>query len=590
MMTLLTTLRDKPKGSMIAILLTSVLVPAFITLSCRGGDKPARADISKDGKIPLPAIVEVTAEAGLADFRHDNGARGKFYFPEQMGAGGGFIDYDGDSWLDILLVGGGAIDPEPTRFVKALRLYKNDRDGTFSEVTEAAGLGGLQAHGTGVAAADYDNDGDEDFYFTTLWKNFLFRNDGGKFTSVGDEAGVTDQAVWSSSSLFFDADLDGDLDLYVANYSDWSQATDVYCSVEGGKKVYCPPGQYHGIPSRFYRNHGNGRFADETEESGFLAAIGKSLGVAEFDYNRDGWPDFVVSNDGEGDLLYKNNGDGTFSEIGMISGMGYGENGEARAGMGIDVGVVDDDGYESVFVGNFSNEMIGVYRYIGNDLFMNRAAVSKIGQASLLSLTFGLFLFDIEYDGDLDLFAANGHVYPERPILDGSTYRQKSQLFVNIGNGTFSPATSVPGGAFEQEMVARGASYGDYDRDGDLDILLTENGGPAHLWRNELANAKYLRVRLQGLASNTEGISSQVIAVVGNRRMYRRMRTGSSYLCQSEKVVSFGLGPAEKVDSLIVHWPSGARDVLTDLKPNQDLRIVEGSGRSELVYFPTTGD
>ena len=563
-----------------------LLLFSILFISCRNGqDVDQDRTTARNGRGgKLPVFTDVTIEAGLGDFRHENGAVGKMWFPEQMGAGGGFVDFDGDGWLDILLVGGGLLQQDKARSIPALRLYKNNGNGFFSEVTAAVGLDDIQAYGTGIAAADYDGDGDEDFYFTTIGENMLFRNDGGVFSSIGKEAGVANQVVWSSSSLFFDPDCDGDLDLYVGNYAKWSLETDVVCSIEGGVKVYCRPARYEGLPSRFYGNNGDGTFTDLTEEAGFLPAPGKSLGVAEFDFNRDGWPDFVVANDGEGDLLYQNKGDGTFREIGMISGMGYGENGEARAGMGIDVGVVDDTGQESVFVGNFSYEMIGVYRYIENGLFMNRDAVSKIGRPSFLSLTFGLFLFDVEYDGDLDLLAANGHVYPVRTqYQDGSSYRQPAQLFVNRGDGTFYEASPLIGGVFAEKMVARAAAYADYDRDGDLDILFTENGGPVHLWRNELSDANYLRVRLEGKASNREGLGSQLIAVVDGKRMYRRMRTGSSYLSQSEKIVSFGLGCSTRVDSLLVQWPSGQLDIFVALKGNQELKIIEGSDQYEVM-------
>ena len=561
----------------------------FFLAACKtapDSPNPPTAQVST----PVPAFVDVTAAAGLSDFKHDNGARGNMYFPEQMGAGGGFIDYNGDDWLDILLVGGGGIEREP---IQALYLFRNNADGSFSDVTEEAGLSEIQAYGKGIAAADYDNDGDEDIYFTTLRTNYLFRNDGGVFTSVGEEAGVTGPSIWSSSALFFDADRDGDLDLYVANYADWSPENDIFCSIQGvviidtqgaknleeqyGRKVYCAPNEYEGVTSRFYRNQGDGSFSDETEQAGFLSAPGKSLGVAEFDYNRDGWPDVVVTNDAEPDLLFKNKGDGTFEEIGQRSGVAFDEMGYPRAGMGVDVGVVDASGQESIFVGNFSSETIGVYTYTGNDQFIDRAAASRIGQPSYLTLTFGLILFDIEYDGDLDMLAANGHVWAVRPSLDGSTYRQKSQLFVNRGNGIFNEKLPPPGSPRDQLMVARGLSYGDYDRDGDLDLLLTENNGAVHLWRNELTGANYLRVHLQGTESNSEGLGTQLIAVAGSQRMYRRMRTGSSYLSQSEKVASFGLGTHTVVDSLIVRWPSGQVDILTNLDTNQDLTLTEGS-------------
>lgn len=572
----------------------------FFLIACREPQNPSDQTTPTTKKeIPLPAFTDAASEAGLAAFQHDNGARGKVYFPELMGAGGGFVDYNGDDWPDILLVGGGTIAPDPSDPIKALRLYLNNRDGTFAEVTEQAGLSDIQTYGQGITAADYDNDGDEDFYFTTLHQNYLFRNDGGIFSSVGKDAGVSGQSVWSSSALFFDADRDGDLDLYVANYVDWSPDTDIFCSIQGivivdtggaqdlersyGQKVYCPPGEFTGLINRFYRNKGDGSFADETEKAGFLTPPMKSLGVMEFDFNRDSWPDLVVTNDAEPDLLYKNNGNGTFTEIGKPGGIAYGERGNARAGMGIDAGVVDESGQESIFIGNFSSEMIGVYKYTGNDQFMDRAAASKIGQPSYLTLTFGLLLFDVEYDGDLDLLAANGHVWAIRPTLDGSTYRQQPQLFVNRGDGVFSHVTAIPGGAFDQLLVARGASYGDYDRDGDLDVLLTENGGPAHLWRNELKEANYLRVYLKGTDSNNEGLGSQVIVVADGKRMYRRIRTGSSYLSQSEKVASFGLGENTSADSLLVQWPSGQVDVFADLEGNQEIEVTEGAARFDVV-------
>ncbi len=578
---------------------------AFFLISCKDNQHSLAKKTTKsiELKSPPPVFADVTNKAGLSGFQHDNGARGKVYLPEMFGSGGGFIDYDGDHWLDILLVGGGAMEADPARSIKALRLYKNNRNGTFTEVTEEAGLAGIEAYGQGINAVDYDNDGDEDIFFTTLHENFLLRNEGGTFSSVGKEAGLSGQAVWSSSSLFFDADRDGDLDLYVGNYCVWSPEIDMFCSVEGvimpfvkgqnfaelekqvGRKAYCPPNEFEGIAGTFYRNNGDGTFKDETEKAGFLPAPGKTLGVAEFDYNRDGWPDLVVANDVEADLLFKNNGDGTFKEIGVASGIAYGDRGEARAGMGIDVGVVDNSGQESIFVGNFSSEMIGVYKYKGNDLFSDRAASSKVGQPSIMILTFGLFLFDVEYDGDLDMMTANGHIWAIRPSMDGSPFRQNPKLFINNGEGTFADAPITKGSVFDQKMVARGASYGDYDRDGDLDVLLTENNGPVHLWRNDASNVNYLRVFLEGTKSNKEGISSQIIAVVDGQRMYRRPRIGSSYLSQSEKVVSFGLGESTHVDSLIVQWPSGQEDIFTDLKGNQEIKVIEGS---KVFYALTT--
>ena len=446
------------------------------------------ADGNRD-RSNLPAFSEVTENAGLAAFKHDNDMDGKMFFPEQMGSGGGFLDYNNDGWLDIILVGGGTLQYETHPTDSALSLYRNNGDETFSLVTKEAGLGSLpNLYGIGVACADYDNDGDTDLFYTSIRDNFLFRNDHGKFTNVTQSAGIDGPVLWSSSAIFFDADKDGWLDLFVCNYADWSPETDIVCKHTNGKKVYCSPTVYHGVPSTYYHNNRDGTFSDRTFESGFWPfkgrkrakgenAPGKSLGVTEIDFNRDTWPDLVIANDGEGDLLYVNQGDGTFQEEGMYAGFAYAENGEARAGMGIAAGVTDTSGLVSIFVGNFSSEMIGVYQYTENGWFRDRSSVSKIGRASLKALTFGLFLQDLDFDGDLDLFAANGHVYPMKAKFGtGVEYQQESQIYLNDGYGSVEMKNEAICGVSKNKMVARAAAYGDFNNDGTPDILLTENG------------------------------------------------------------------------------------------------------------------
>lgn len=527
------------------------------------------------------SFTEVTAEANLDGFRHATGISGNKWFPETMGSGGAFIDYDGDGWLDILLVGGGTWDDQEDPGYRTLWLYRNNGDGTFTLQTEEAGLGGVDAYGFGVAVADYNNDGRQDFYLTTLEENKLFRNDGGTFTEVGQEAGVSGGATWSSSAIFFDADRDGHLDLYVGNYVEWSPEDDIFCTLDGEEKAYCTPEEYEGIPGRFYRSNGDGTFTDETEQAGFDVSPGKTLGAAELDYNRDGWPDVVVANDTHRDLLFVNNGNGTFTEVGTESGIAYDGNGRALAGMGVDVGVVDSTGEETIFVGNFSSEMISVYRHAGSGLFTDRAAVSKIGRPSLLTLAFGLFLFDVELDGDLDLFVANGHVQPEiERIREGVDFKQPPQLFLNQQNsGVFEEAERE--GVLASPLVARGAAYGDFNRDGKLDILITENDGGAHLWRNDTDAGRFLRVQLQGRESNREGVGARITAVAEGNTMERRVRTGASYLSQSEMVATFGLGQAARVDTLTIHWPSGQIDEFEGVAADQTLHIVEGKGVAE---------
>jgi hypothetical protein len=344
---------------------------------------------------------------------------------------------------------------------------------------------------------------------------------------------------------------------------------------------------YIGVPNYFYHNNGNGTFTEMTDEAGFGNAPGKSLGIAELDFNKDGWSDLVIANDGERTLLYENDRDGTFTEKGTITGIAYSEFGEARAGMGIDAGVTDTTGQVSVFVGNFSAEMIGVYRYNSKGWFVDRAAVSKIGRPSLPVLTFGLFLMDMDFDCDLDLFVANGHVYPVRvKFMDGITYEQPPQLFLSNNDGTFDEVSNMAGGVFTQPMVARGAVYGDYDRDGDPDILITENSGPAHLWRNDFKRPNFLRVHLEGRTSNRDGVGSRLVAVTGKHKMERRVRTGSSYLSSSEFTVTFGLELAARVDSLYIYWPSRQADRLLNVEANQEIHVVEGASEFEARPLP----
>ena len=555
----------------------AVLLIAMLLSACGNPEVSNEAEVHS----AYPRFTDITFEAGLGGFRHETGAAGDKWFPESMGSGCAFIDYNGDDRQDILLAGGGTWSPSNH---PALQLYRNEGDGTFADVTDEVGLGDVEAYTLGFAVADYDNDGDQDFYLTNLGENILFRNDNGTFTPA--DAGVAGNSVWSSSAIFFEADGDGAVDLYVGNYIRWSPENDIFCSLDGIRKDYCTPEAYDGIPGRFYLNNGDGTFRDATEQAGFLPAPGKTLGVTELDYNEDGAPDLMVANDTERDLLYENNGDGTFTERGSIAGVAFDENGAARAGMGIDAGVVDSTGEISVFVGNFSKEMIGVYRHTHSGLFVDRASDSKIGRPSLMTLAFGLFLFDFNLDGRLDLFVANGHVQPDISTVDESIqYAEAPHLFVNEGNGEFVDAAPRIGGVLAAPIIARGAAHADIDSDGDLDILVTENGGRAHLWRNELIvgegdgepEANFLRVILEGTRTNRSGLSSRVIVVSDGRRMERRVHSGSSYLSASELPVTFGLGSASSVDSLLVEWRSGHIDHFTRVSANRHVRIVEGS-------------
>ncbi len=557
------------------LIITAVLSCFVFFIGCEKEDSGPSSGVTEVTDAGL-TFIDITEEAGLSSFLHVTGATGEKYFPEAMGAGAAFLDYNQDRWPDILLVGGGEWSSDSD--VQALWLYKNNSDGTFQEVTADAGLADIRAYGFGVTVGDYDNDGDEDIYFTTLGPNMLLENRDGRFVDVSEAANATAGATWSTTPVFFDADRDGWLDLYVGNYVDWTPEKDIFCTLDGEIKSYCTPELYTGLPSRFLHNNGDGTFSDRTEENGFLPSPGKMLGALEFDYNEDGWPDLVVASDTQPDLLYKNNGDGTFEEIGALSGFAYDENGRARAGMGIDAGVIDPSGRQSVFVGNFSKEMIAVFSHIGGDLFVDRAAVSQIGRPSLMTLTFGLFLFDPDLDGDLDLFAANGHVQQEIAVTqDGITYKQPPHLFQNDANGKFKDIAPEIGGVFTKPLVGRGAAYGDIDRDGDLDVLISENGGGAHLWLNEqITENNWLRVALAGTSVNRSALGSRLIAYANGQSYDRWIRGGSSFMAQHEQVASFGLGSNEVVDSLHVYWPGGDRDTYLDLKANQEILIQEG--------------
>jgi hypothetical protein len=555
---------------------------AVLVMGCAPSDAP---DSSASSRAPAGTyFTSGTEAAGLGAFRHTHGGFGDKWFPEIMGSGGGFVDYNGDGWLDVMLVGGGTLPSRPPEDVPALSLYRNDGDGTYTDVTDDVGLGDVRAYGFGVVAADYDNDGDEDILLTTLRENLLFRNDGGVFEEVSREAGLADVARWSASAVFFDADRDGHLDIYVTNYVEWSPENVLNC-MNRGVRDYCNPRSYRGVADDFYRNNGDGTFTNRTETAGLLEDIdpeqAKGLGVIELDFDDDGWPDLYVTNDGVPNYLFTNNGDGTFRETALRSGVALDQRGTPRAGMGVDVGVVDSTGEPTLFVGNFSQESVSVWRHEREGLFIDRVTLSGLRFPTMKTLTFGLALVDVDLDTDLDLLLANGNVIEQIAFLqEGITFRQPPQLFLNRGDGTFGEVRE-PRGPLADSMLARALAAGDVDRDGDLDVLITENNGPAHLWYNNSTNRYFLRIRLQGTESNRDGIGARLRATVDGLTMERRVRAGSSYLSQSEKTVTFGLGRQRNVSRLEVTWPSGRVESFEQVAPNQEVLLVEGSG--ELV-------
>jgi len=550
-------------------------VLACVLLLARCSNTPADSGEAGLAAAASFSVTEVAAEAGLSDFLHDTGAYGAYLYPETMGGGGAFLDFDQDGWVDILLAGGGTLTTEEAA-VRALWLFRNNHDGTFTDATEAAGLGAVRAYGMGLAVADFDADGDEDFLLTTVHRNLLFRNEDGRFIEVADEAGVAGGDEWSTSAAFFDADRDGFADLYVANYVPWSVATDRFCSVDGVTKSYCTPLVYEGLPGRFYKNNGDGTFTERTSEAGFGVIQGKSLGVLPLDYDDDGWADLFIANDVVPDALFRNNGDGTFTERGLVAGIAFDERGRARAGMGVDAGEIDGSGRVAVFVGNFSNETIGVYQYTGEGTFLEVSAASQIGKPSFPTLTFGLLLFDVDLDGDLDLFAANGHVQEDASFSSQLvTYEQPPHLFLNDGSGRFRDV--VPGlkGPLPRPAVARGAAFADFDRDGDVDWLTIENGGAVRLWRNESRGHGWLRMRLTPRRGGKLALGARVAVFADGQRWSQYVRTARSYLSASESLVTFGLGTRSGVDSIRVIWPDGAVQSWPAIDGNQEIELVQ---------------
>ena len=546
--------------------------------------KPAVPEKSSDATAPRPSgpitFTDITAQAGI-HFKHNSGAFGKKYLPETMGSGVCFIDYDNDGWQDILLIN--SMDWPGHKSGKSFpALYHNNKDGTFTDVTKQAGLA-VEMYGLGCTVGDYDNDGYDDIYITALGSNHLFRNLGnGKFADVTAKAGVADPG-FSSSAVWFDYDNDGKLDLYVAHYIEWSVATDQYCSLDGKNKSYCTPQTYKGQSATLFHNKGNGTFENVTKKAGLYDPTSKSLGIAMLDYDNDGWMDLFVSNDTEPNKLYHNNHNGTFTDVGVAAGVAYGEAGTARAGMGTDAADFDNSGKQGLVVGNFTNEGMALYQNDGLGLFTDQATTNGISTASTKSLTFGTFFFDYDLDGKLDILAINGHVSDDISVVQPNVkYAQPPQLFRNLGNNKFEEVTAKVGSALQKPIVGRGAAYGDIDDDGDLDLVIMANNGPARLLRNDNANQNdTLRVKTIGTRSNRDGSGVKVIATTSTGlRLMEMVKTGSSYLSQSELPLTFGLGKpsAGKAVNLQIIWPSGHSDTIPNIRPNQFVIVKEGQG------------
>jgi enediyne biosynthesis protein E4 len=523
-------------------------------------------------------FANVTASAGIR-FQHNSGGYGGKLLPETLGSGCAFLDYDRDGWLDILLING--MDwPGHQRKRSTMQLYHNNRNGTFTDVTKAAGLD-VEMYGMGIAVGDYDNDGWPDIFIACVGQSRLFRNTGkGSFVDVTKSSGLQNHQGLSTSALWFDYDRDGLLDLFVCNYVRWSPESDVFCSLDGSHKSYCTPEAYRGDTCWLFHNRGNGTFEDVTATSGIFDSSSKSLGVAMLDYDHDGWLDLVVANDTQPNKLYKNLRNGKFKDVGVEAGIAFSPDGKARAGMGVAIGDFENSAKPGIAITNFDNEMIGLYRPTAKNTFDDISIVSGVGAASRSTLGFGCAFLDANLDGLLDLAVANGHIDETvRNIRGNVGYAQPPQFFLNEGAGKFRDVASDLGGGFATPIVGRGLAYGDFDRDGDQDLLITTNNGPAYLFRNEQTSGnRSIRFQLTGTKSNRDAIGAVIRIFQGGHTQWRMVHGGSSYLSQSELAATFGVGKTEKIERVTIEWPSGKTEEYKDLAAGKTHEITENKG------------
>jgi len=534
---------------------------------------------------PSFQLKDVTTQAGI-DFRHNSGAYGGKFLPETLGSGCAFLDYDADGYQDILLVN--SMDwPGHKRGRSTLKLYKNNRNGTFSDVTRVAGLD-VELYGMGIAVSDYNNDGFPDILITCVGQNRLFRNTGkGTFQDVTKQSGLGGRQAFSTSALWFDYDRDGHLDLFVCNYVNWSPEHDVFCSLDGKNKSYCTPEAYRGETCWLFHNRGNGTFEDVTAASGIFDTSSKSLGVAMLDFDQDGWPDLFVANDTQPNKLYRNLRNGKFKDAAVEAGLAFSADGKARAGMGVDVGDFENSGRPGIAITNFDNEMVGLYRSPSAGQFDDVSIFSGVGGPSKTTLGFGCAFADLDLDGRLDLIVANGHIDDAvRNIRGNVGYAQPPHLFLNLGNGRFQDVVGTHGGDFATARVGRGLAFADFDRDGDLDLLLTTNNGPAYLFRNDIRSGnRSLRLHLTGTKSNRDAIGAVVRIYHGGENQMRTVRGGSSYLSQSELAATFGVGKADRIDRLTVEWPGGGMQEFKNVSAGKAYEVIETKGLIEVSKF-----
>jgi hypothetical protein len=558
----------------------SLFLPALLAaLLLSGCGRRPVSPIGSAGSVPTPAgvrFVDVTAQAGI-HFQHTSGRSGRFYLPETLGSGCAFLDYNHDGKPDLFFVNGSRLPGFTGKGPFYPALYRNNGDGTFTEVTREAGLD-VDCYGLGVAIADYDGDGFEDLYLTALGPDHLFRNNGdGTFSDVTRRAGIGD-STFATSAAWFDYNRDGYLDLFVCRYARWSPEKNQVCPDSVGRKHLCGPSYYPGLPSILYRNNGDGSFTDVTRKAGMDDSAGKALGVVVWDEDDDGWPDLVVAKDMEPNLLYRNNHDGTFTERGVEAGVAFSNQGKTRAGMGIDTADITHSGRESVLVGNNTRQGLALYREDSQGHFTDAAEPAGLFQPSVQFLTFGVEFVDFDGDGFKDIIAADGHIDENIAFNGGGiTFAEPMLAFRNDGTGRFASVGPSLGPVFPEKRLWRGLAVGDFDGDGDPDLLLSTCGGKPALLRNDGGNRNHwLQVKAIAAGHNREGLGTKVTVTANGIRQSGWIRSGSSYCSQNELTAFFGLGAAARVDSLELRFPDGVRQTVGNVKTDQLIGAQEG--------------
>ncbi len=574
---------------MLSLIKTALFVLALSITSCT--NEPQSIVLETPHSVALPVFVDVATESGFS-FHHTSAASPKKYFPETMGGGGGFIDVNNDGWLDIYAINGAwifqsnTVNEQPTN-----ALYMQSSPNRFTEQAEQFGIN-HHGVGMGLGVGDMDNDGDQDIYVTNFGPNVLYRNDGKEFTDISLQTG-TDNTKWGTSCAWGDYDRDGDLDLYIANYVVYDATTHnadfvPYIAPNDGHADaatlgYPHPANFHAAPDLLYQNDGNGNFSDASQYAGIQLEYGKGLGVVFGDYNNDGWPDIYVANDATANFLYHNNGDGTFNEKGALTGTAYGQDGQMEAGMGVDWGDFNNDGFLDLTVTNFQSEPNALYHNNGNNFFANASYASGTGLITLPFLGFGTQFLDYDKDGRLDLFVVNGHVLDNIERFDQSaSYAQSNLLLRNAGPNeygkvSFNDISATAGPALQRQRVGRGSSTADYDNDGDLDLAVFNLGQAAALLRNDSnKQMHWLGLKLTGIQSNRDAIGTRVTVFTKSGLQIREVRGGRSYLSHSDLRLHFGLGTESQVDSLTIRWPSGKMDIRHQINVDQYMQFTEG--------------